>query len=123
MWAIAFKENIAFYLYLRFSVITSIKVLLSFMALLFSVIYKTMLLLDPSVMSYSVTPWTSACQASLSFTNSQSLLKLRTVESVMPSDHLTLCRPPLLLPLIFPSIMVFSNESTLHIRWPKFCSF
>ena len=123
MWAIAFKENIAFYLYLRFSVITSIKVLLSFMALLFSVIYKTMLLLDPSVMSDSVTPWTSACQASLSFTNSQSLLKLRTVESVMPSDHLTLCRPPLLLPLIFPSIRVFSNESTLHIRWPKFCSF
>ena len=67
-----------------------------------------------------VTPWTAACQASLSITNSQSLLKLMSVESVMPSNHLILCRPLLLLPSIFPSIRVFSNESALHIRWPKY---
>ena len=66
--------------------------------------------------------WT-ACQASLSITNSRSLLKLMSVESVMPSNHLILCRLRLLLPLIFPSIKVFSNESVLHIRWPKYWSF
>ena len=65
------------------------------------------------------TPWTAARQASLSFTISQSLLKLMSIESVMPSDHLILCRPLLLLPSIFPSIRVFCNESALHIRWPK----
>ena len=70
-----------------------------------------------------VTPWTAACQASLSITNSQSLPKLMSIESVMPSDHLILCRPLLLLPSIFPSIRVFSNESALHIRWPKYWSF
>ena len=69
------------------------------------------------------TPWTAACQASLSFTISWSLLKLMSIESVMPSNHLILCRPLLLLPSIFPSIRVFSNESTLHIRWPKYWSF
>ena len=68
-------------------------------------------------------PWTAACQASLSFTISQSLLKLMPIESVMPSNHLILCRPLLLLPSIFPSIWVFSNESALHIRWPKYWSF
>ena len=69
------------------------------------------------------TPWTAAHQASLSITNSQSLLKLMFIESVMPSNHLILC-PPLLLPLsIFPNIWVFSNESVLHIRWPKYWSF
>ena len=67
-------------------------------------------------------PWTEAHQASLSITNSQSLLKLMSIESVMPSNHLILCRP-LLLPSIFPSIRVFSNESTLNIRWPKYWSF
>ena len=66
-----------------------------------------------------VTPWTAALQASLSITNSQSLLRLTSIESVMPSNHLILCRP-LLLPSIFPSIRVFSNESVLHIRWPNF---
>ena len=71
----------------------------------------------------TVTPWTAACQTSLSITNSQSLLKLMSIESVMPSNHLILCRPLLLLPLIFPSIRVFSNESTLHIRGPKYWSF
>ena len=70
-----------------------------------------------------VTPWTAARRASLSITNSQSLLKLMSTESVMPSSHLILCRPLLLLPSIFPSIRVFSNRSVLHIRWPKYWSF
>jgi len=70
-----------------------------------------------------VTPWTAAGQASLSITNYQSLLKLMSIESVMPSNQLILYRPLLLLPSIFPSIRVFSNESVLHIRWPKYRSF
>ena len=69
------------------------------------------------------TPWTAACQASLSITNSQSSPKPMSIESVMSSNHLILCCPLLLLPSIFPSIRVFSNESTLHIRWPKYWSF
>jgi len=69
------------------------------------------------------TPCAAAHQASLSITNSQSLLKLMSIESVMPSNHLILCCPLLLLPSIFPSIRVFSNESVLHIRWPKYWSF
>ena len=76
-----------------------------------------------SVVSDSVTPWTAARQASLSITNSQSLLKLMSIESVMPSNHLILCCPLLLLPSIFPCIRVFSNESVLHIGWPKYWSF
>ena len=68
------------------------------------------------------TPWTAACLASLSITNSRTLLKLRSIESVMPSNHLILYRPFLLLPSIFPSIRVFSNESTLRMRWPKYWS-
>ena len=68
-------------------------------------------------------PWTAACQAALSITNSWSLLKLMSIQSVMPSNHLTLCHPLLLLPSIFPSIRVFSSESVLHIRWPKCWSF
>ena len=70
-----------------------------------------------------MTPWTSAHQISLSFTTSQSLLKLISIESVMPSNHLNLCHSLLLLPSIFPSNRVFSNESALHIRWPKYWSF
>ena len=70
-----------------------------------------------------VTPWTAAHQASLSITNSWSLPKLMSTESVMPSNHLILCRPLLLLPSIFPNIRVFSNESVLRIRWPKYWSF
>ena len=70
----------------------------------------------------SATPWTATRQASLSITNSQSLLKLMFIESVMPSSHHILCHP-LLLPSIFPSIRVFSDESVLHIRWPKYWSF
>ena len=69
------------------------------------------------------TPWTAAHQASLSISNSQSLLKLMSIELVMPSNHLILCQPLLLLPSIFPSIGVFSNESVLRIRWSNYCSF
>ena len=70
-----------------------------------------------------VTPWTAACQASLSITNSQSLLKLMSIELVVPSNHLILYCPLLLLPSFFPSIRVFSNESVLRVRWPKYWSF
>ena len=69
------------------------------------------------------TPWTAGRQASLSITNSRSLPKPMSIESVMPSSHLILCHPLLLLPSIFPSIRIFSNESALHIRWPKYWSF
>ena len=74
-------------------------------------------------MSDSSTPWTAECQASQSITNFQSLLKLRSIVSVMPSNHLILYHPLLLPPLIFPSIRVFSNELVLCIRWPKYWSF
>ena len=70
-----------------------------------------------------VMPWTAAHQASLSITNSWSLLKLMSTDSVMPCNHLVFCHPPLLLPSIFPSMRSFSNESVLHIRWPKYSSF
>ena len=70
-----------------------------------------------------MTPWIAACQASLSITNSRSLLKLMSIESVMPSKHLILCHPLLLLSSVFPSFRVFSNESVLHIRWTKYWSF
>ena len=76
-----------------------------------------------SVVSNSVTPWTAARQASLSITNSKSLLKLMSIKSVMPSNHLILCRPLLLPPSIFPGIRVSSNESVLLIRWPRHWSF
>ena len=77
-----------------------------------------------SVLSDSLPPpWTAACQASLSITNSQSLLKLMSSELVRPSNHLIFCQPLLLPPSIFPSIQVFSNELVLHIRWPKYWSF
>ena len=75
------------------------------------------------VVSDSVTPWAAACQASLSITNSQSLLKLMSIKSVMPSNHLVLCPPLLLPPSVFPSIRGFSSESVLLIRWPKYWSF
>ena len=83
---------------------------------------------QPSVQPLSpvwlfVTPWTAACQASLSITNSWSLLKLMSIELVIPFNHLILCCPLFLLPSVFPSIRVFSNESVLHIRWPKYWSF
>ena len=78
---------------------------------------------QPLSRSHSETRWTAAHQASLSITNSRSLLKLTSIESVMPSNHLILCRPHLLPPSIFPSIRIFSNDSVLHIRWPKYWSF
>ena len=78
-----------------------------------------LLLFNHSVVSDFVTPWTAACQASLSFTISQSWLKLMSIVSVMPSNHLILCYPLPLLPSIFPSIRIFSNESALCIMWPK----
>ena len=74
-------------------------------------------------MSDSATPWTAACQTFLTITNSQSSLKFLSIELMMPSNHLILCHPHLLLPSIFPSIRVFSNESVLRIRWPKYWSF
>ena len=76
-----------------------------------------------SVVSNSATPWTAASQASLFITNSQNSLKCVSIESVMPSNHLILCHPHLLPPSIFPSIRVFSSESVLRIRWPKYWSF
>ena len=82
-----------------------------------------MSLFSRSVMSESATPWTVACQASLSFTISKSLLKLISIELVMPSKHLVLCHPLLLLSSIFSSIRVFSNESALLIMWPNDWSF
>ena len=89
---------------------------------------RTLVIIFSSVQSLShvwlfATPWSAARQASLSVTNSQSSLKLTSIESVMPSSHLILCRPLLLLPPIPPSIRVFPNESTLRMRWPKFWSF
>ena len=74
-------------------------------------------------MSNSATPWTAACQASLSITKSWSLLKLMPTESVMPSNHLILCHPLLMLPLIFLNIRVFTNELAFHIKWPDSWSF
>ena len=98
----------------------------SFMSLCMCAFDKCHLVQFSSVQSLSrvrlfVTPWTTACQASLSIT--RSLLKLMSIEPVMPSSHLILCHPLLLLPSIFPSIRVFSNESAVHIRWPKYWSF
>ena len=76
-----------------------------------------------SHVQFFATPWPTACQASLSITNSRSPPKPMSIELVMPSNHLILCRPLLLLPSIFPSIRVFSNESAVHIRWPKYWRF
>ena len=76
-----------------------------------------------SVLSESLNPWTAARQASLSITNSRGLLKLMSIELVMPSNHLVLCCPLILLPSVFPSIRVLSSELTLRIRWSKYCSF
>ena len=90
-----------------------------------STVYKIIIRSDQSLshVRLFVTPWTAAPQASLSITNTQSLHKLRSIESVIPSNHLILCHPLLLLLSIFPSIRVFSNELVLHIRWPKYWSF
>ena len=92
-------------------------IFLEFIQILFSSVQSL------SCVWLSTTPWTAACQASLSITNSQSLLKLMSIESVRPSNHLILCHPLLLLPSIFPCIKVFSIELVLPIRWPKYWSF
>ena len=84
-------------------------------------VFRHIVIQSLSHVQFFATPWTAACQASLSFTISWSLLKLRSVESVMPSSHLILCHP--LLPSVFPSIRVFSSEAVLHIRWPEYWSF
>ena len=88
-----------------------------------TIILQFSLVQSLSCVQLFVTPWTVARQASLSITNSQNSPKPMSIESVMPSSHLILCHPLLLLPSIFPSIRVFSNESALHIRWPKYWSF
>ena len=105
------------YLVISFFLLTSQG--LYFFWLIFSISSVQLL----SCVQLFATPWTAARQASLSITNSQSSLKLTSTESVMPSSHLILCHPLLLLPPIPPSIRVFSNESTLHMRWPKYWSF
>ena len=94
--------------------------------MLYSSKFSTVLYCSPQLLSQiwlCENPWTAAHQASLSITNSQSLLKLMSIDSGMPSNHLILCYPLLLLPSIFPSMRVFSNESVLHVRWPKDWSF
>ena len=101
---------------------------LNYLILYLRAYFKTPFCVFSSVQSLShvqlfTTPWTAACQASLSITNSQSLLKLMCIKSVMPSNHLIFCHPLLLPPSIFPIIRVFSNESALHIRWPKILDF
>ena len=115
------KPNIA--------LVTFSSLLHRYITLFYMFLFKdTLFIYFSSVQSLShvwlfATPWTAARQASLSITNSRSLLRLMSIESVMPSNHLILCRPLLLLPSIFPSIRVFSNESALCIRWPKYWSF
>ena len=86
-------------------------------------VLNALFLSSRSVVPDTATPWTAECQASLSCTVFQSLLKLMSIESVMPSNHLVFCCPLLLLPSTFPSIRFFSNESALRIRWPKYWSF
>ena len=96
------------------------------MAISFSILGKFLPISSVQLLSrvqLFVTPWTAACQDSLSITNSLSLLKLMSIELVMPSNHLILCCPLLFLPSIFPSLRVFSRESVLCIRWPKYWSF
>ena len=96
-------------------------ILLSVYSYVYIHVISSVQLLSP--LRLFATPWTAAHQASLSITNSQSLLKLMSIQLVMPSNHFILCCPRLLLPSIFPSIRIFSNESVLLIRWPKYWSF
>ena len=106
--------------YLKFS--TGFAFLFSFFLSFYSMLLTVTVQLLSHVRLFAI-PWTTARQASLSITNSCSLLKLMSIESVIPSNHLILCCPLLLLPSIFPSIRGFSRESVLHIRWPKYWSF
>ena len=111
LWGFFFVNNMGHYFFFN------VKYHISF----YSVQFRSVQLL--SRVRLFATPGITACQASLSITNSWSLLKLMSIESVMPFNHLILCRPLLLLPAIPPSITVFSNESTLRMRWPKYWSF
>ena len=104
-------------------ILSSDKILNIFSFLIFNWIFQFSSVQSLSCVWLFVTPWTAARQASLSITNSRSLLKLMSIELVMPSNHLILCHPFLLLPSIFPSIRVFSNESALLIRWPKYWTY
>ena len=110
------------FFYLSPRLMKTLKCFLSLEICLFWALYK-LLLFSCSVVSDSAIPWTAERQASLSFTISQSLLKLTYIELVMPSNHLVLCCPLLLLPSVFPSIRVLSNNSALPIRWPKYWNF
>ena len=110
-----------FWVCLLNSHVDSVTYMLSFYSNSFLLKFSSVQLL--SCVWLFATPWTAARQASLSFTNYQCLLKLTSVDSVMPSNHFILCHPLLLPPSIFPSIRVFSNELVLHIRWPKYWSF
>jgi len=110
------KKNKLFLVYILPNVFLSKKILYAVLLILSSV-------QSLSLVRFLATPWTAARQASLSIANSRNLPKLMSIEPVTPSNHLILCRPLLLLPSIFPSIRVFSNESALCIRWPKYWSF
>ena len=103
--------------YASFYLVHPLNIIVSYFSVQFSSVQSL------SHVQLFATPWIEACQASLSITNSQSSLRLTSIKSVMPSIHLILCRPLLLLPPIPPSIRVFSNESTLRMRWPKYWSF
>ena len=114
------KDSFSCYTKTKLTILSTLKI--QFRCLLASILTSSVQF-SHSVVSNSVTPWTAARQASLSITNSQSPPKPMSIELVMPSSHLILCHPLLLLPSIPPSIRVFSNESVLHIRWPKYWSF
>ena len=101
----------------------SFKILSLYIQFSCSFVYFSLLVKSLSCVWLFATPQTAACQAALSITNSWSLLELMSIESVMPTNHLILCHPLILLPSIFPSIGVFSNESVLHIKWPMYWSF
>ena len=122
-----FLSTLSPYLF-RASVILGLNSFLGLLQCLLVPLFSSRFMPNSSVQSLShvqlsATPWTAACQASPSITISRSLLKLMSIELVMPSNHLMLCHPLLLLPSIFPSIRVFSNESVPHIRWPKYWTF
>ena len=100
-----------------------LKCSMNFLSSLTTILFLVIVVHSLTCVQFFVTPWTAACQVSLPFTNSQSSPKLMSIESMMPCSHLILCHPLLLLPLIPPSIRVFSNESTVCMRWPKYWSF
>ena len=129
MWSYVFKylQPIYWELFIFGNLIENLLICISYRLNNFSLFITFFLCLSSvqllSCVWFFATPWTAARQASLSGTNSQSLLKLRSIKSVIPSNHLTLCHPLLLLPSSFPSIRVFSIESVLYIMWPKYWSF